>query len=1143
MPRAAPRLRSMLTGLSGSLVSHYFAERILFDEFGGRLGEASLAAAHKAFVHWWHAGATQLGPVSSIRSIWDLTTAPLIEMLGFAAQPPIGDGPDVRHALLSPATSRVALVASTWNTSLDNLWRDAARRGIALDAAWVLCTNGRELRLVDTQRTYSRAYLQFDFQRTADHLPTFGVFWGVLREEAFRSRAGDTPLVLDIIRSSARHGQAVSRSLRVGVIDAVQHLLGGLNKCGRHDLPQLLDESLTVVYRVLFLMFAESRSLVPNWHPLYRDSYTVEALRERAERPGKVAGLWEALQAIARLAHKGCRAGSLVVPPFNGRLFSPSRSPIADSCAVDDEVARQALLALSTTPLGRPNRLRQGYGRPPQRGGRVGGPGGPPKLYAKAEGRHYVLSVPRETTKRTRIDYRDLGVEQLGAVYESVLDYEPTYGESGRHQILLRRGGDTRKSTGSFYTPQTLTDYVVRRTLHPLVDNASPDRILQLRVVDPAMGSAAFLVSACRYLARAYERALIRDGSVHEADIDEADRAIFRRIIAQRCLFGVDLNPTAVQLARLSLWLATLSANKPLTFLDHHLVCGNSLIGASPVDVARQPPGARRPPNRTGTPLFSDADLEPSLARAVVERRWLAETRDDTADVVREKETRLDRLRAAQRWKSVADLWCACWLWPDARQAPDAAVFASLADRLMTGQCGLPEKVSTALLESAAKTVAAHRFFHWMLEFPEAYFDEAGQPLPDGGFDAVLGNPPWDMLRAGGAEKTFFRRSGVYRHQGAGHINRYQIFVERALTLTKRGGRIGLVVPAGFASDHTSAPLRRALLSRTRVDTISGFDNRRAIFPIHRSVRFLICTSTAGEATRHIACRFGIDDPAELDTIPDSGDRASGRSHPIALTPAFLEALSGSTFAIPELRSETDLRILERVVHKIPRLDAADGWNIRFGRELNATDDRPHFHNNRTGLPVLEGKHIEPFRVHTDRSTLRISEHGAARLLDAATTFSRARLAYRDVASSTNRLSLIAAVLPAGVVTTHSLFCLKTMLSSDSQVFLCAMLNSYVANYLVRQVMTTHLGSATVEALRVPKPRYDSSVVVEIVELARRLRVAPSEADHARVQALAARCYGIAEDEFAHVLSTFPLVDAAERRSALEEFRRADVLS
>jgi hypothetical protein len=1098
----------MLAGLSGSLVSHYFAERLLPQEFSGRLGEASRDTAAKAVGRWWNTQASQLGPASSIRAIWDLAAAPLGELLGFAAPPAASGGLDTRFAMLGPPGDRVLLFAATSDRSLDNLWREMSRQGIDLGASWVLCTNGRELRLVDAQRTYSRAYLQFDLRQAAEHAATFGAFWGLLREEAFRCRPGEAPLVLEIIRSSARHGQAVSRSLRVGVIEAVQHLLGGFHKCGRHDLSRLFDESLTVVYRVLFLMFAESRGLVPNWHPIYRESYTVESQRDRVERPGAVPGLWEALQAIARLAHKGCRAGSLIVPPFNGRLFAPERAPIAESCHIDDDVARHALLALSTTTSGRSNRRNV---------------------------------VP---AKRTRIDYRDLGVEQLGAVYESVLDYEPAYADTRGDRILLRRGGGKRKSTGSFYTPQTLTDYVVRRTLHPLVEGASADRVLQLRVLDPAMGSAAFLVSACRYLARAYERALIREGALTETDIDDADRATFRRLVAQRCLFGADLNPTAVQVARLSLWLATLSAGKPLTFLDHHLVCGNSLIGASPIDVARQPPGARlrRRPNCSGMPLFADTDLEPSLAHAVVERRWLAETPDDTADVVRDKEQRLVRLRIAQRWKSIADLWCACWMWPDAQQAPDPAVFVSLADKLMTGKSGLPDKTSASLLRDAARITAAHNFLHWMLEFPEAYFDDSGQPLSNGGFDAVVGNPPWDVLRAGGPEKVFLRFSGVYRHQGAGQINRYQMFVERALNLTKQQGRIGLVLPAGFATDHTSAPLRRALLSRTNIDTISGFDNRRAIFPIHRSVRFLVCTSTVGDATRHVTCRFGISDPAELETIPDTGDRPGARSHSISLTPAFLEALTGPALAMPELRSETDVRILERIVHSVPRLDAADGWNARFGRELNATDDSAHFYAGRAGLPVLEGKHIEPFRAHSDRSTRRISQRSASSLLDPAATFSRARLAYRDVASSTNRLSLIAAVLPAGVVTTHSLFCLKTMLSGDNQAFLCALLNSYVANYLVRQVMTTHLGSTTVEALRIPKPGYDSPLFEEVVELAHQLRRAHDHLAHARAQALAARSYGLTEDEFEHILATFPLVDLSDRRAAFEQFRRPDNL-
>ncbi len=302
-----------------------------------------------------------------------------------------------------------------------------------------------------------------------------------------------------------------------------------------------------------------------------------------------------------------------------------------------------------------------------------------------------------------------------------------------------------------------------------------------------------------------------------------------------------------------------------------------------------------------------------------------------------------------------------------------------------------------------------------MLEFPEAYFDRDGQPLPDGGFDAVLGNPPWDMLRAGGPEKTFVRASGVYRHQGAGHINRYQMFVERALTLTRRGGRIGLVLPSGFATDHTSAPLRRALFARTSVDAISGFDNRHAIFPIHRSVRFLICTSTVGDATRQIACRFGIADPAELETIPDAGDRPRAKSHPIVMTHVLSRSAQRTHVAdTGAAHAKSTCASSNASSTAFPGSTPSDGWNVRFGRELNATDDRGHFYAGRSGLPVIEGKHIEPFRALVDRAAQRISERSAARLLDAAATFSRARLAYRDVASSTNRLSLIAAVLPAG---------------------------------------------------------------------------------------------------------------------------------
>lgn len=1122
----------MTASMSGSLIARRFAEERLGAIFAGRTGEALLDQALRDLRRWWMERVTSIGPVSSVRRIFDTVAHPLVTRLGFevvdAGATPSGNWAAALHA---GRGSAVGLLVLPSGGELQSQRREAIRNAIRAGARWSLCFNVARLRLVDAARAYSSAYLEFDVESTLKSPADFAPFWTLTRADAFaRVNPDGTSLVEDAVKHSDRYTSAVCRSLRHGVLEALTELLragvtprrgGGVDASADH-LHEAFEQCLTLVYRVLFLLFAEARGLLPLWHPIFRRSYSIESLRDMLDDPCRPPGLRDALAAISRMAHRGCRAGTLRVTPFNGRLFAPERTPIAERGHLDDEVIRGTLRALCTQPAGR--------------------------------------------SGRERIAYDDLGVEQLGAVYETLLDYEPTIDRAAevnisrpaRPAVRLIPGGDRRKATGSFYTPRSITEFLVRRSLSPLVCNQSADAILGLKIVDPAMGSGAFLVAACRYLAAGYESALIAEGNAMPADISDDDRAGFRRLVAQRCLYGVDLNPMAVQLVRLSMWLATLAADRPLTFLDHHLATGDSLVGASLEDIARQPPpGASRAARRPQPlPLFDLARFELAVRDAMPIRDRLARQPDDTPAIVRDKERTLARLSGVSsdlsRWKALADLWCACWFWPQRDSAPGAGVFAELADAVIHGETALPERTRSGLLATVREISARRRFFHWTLEFPEVFFHDDGRHVANGGFDAVLGNPPWDMVRADGTDRAaagpelvrlshYLRTSGVYPAGLDGQINRYQLFVERSIALLKSGGRLGLVVPWGLAVDRGCRSLRRTLLTRCDTDTIVGFDNRTGLFPIHRSVRFALLLSTKGRPTARLKCRLGEQDPARLDSLPDAAADDPPEAFPITLSAPLIERLSGEDLTIPEFKSHLDLVIHERAATCFYPLGSPDGWAARFGRELNATEDRRHFVSSGRGLRIVQGRHIEPFHVRLDECQLRIDETAAGRLIDPNRSFRSARLAYRDVASATNRLTLIAAILPPGTITTHTLFCLKTLLDARRQSFLCGIFNSYVANYLIRARVSSHVTVAFVERLPVPRPDVESRTFGEIVDLVDRLRDARGDdaEAHARMQGLIARLYRLSDAEFRHVLGTFPLVEIAERDRALEQFRQS----
>jgi hypothetical protein len=1137
-----------LPGIGGSLFPGRYLASAIARDIRGHTDDARTDRKRRQFESWWQRVALTCGPATGLRAIFDVVAMPLFGSLGFRARDASFERGRARVRLDSPQSTPVALVILPWASQPSLVWRDATTTARGMNARWCFILAPPFLSLVDARGHACRNSVEFTLPDVLDRR-SFARFWTLAHAGVFdaepRSGGPDhtsarIPSIEALVAAAEGFQDGVRADLQAGVIEALGALGRVLGRgAAREASRDAIDEALTLVYRVLFLLFAESRDLVPRGHPIYERAYAVATLCRDARSAAPAAGLWDGLAAVTRLSRIGCRTDDLIVQPFNGRLFARAAAPSleatprrsrAGSSTPRDAALQRALVALGTRP----------------------GPSG-----------------------REEISYADLGVEHLGAVYERVLDLEPDEFEgtlesdrprrpaSARRDLPTRHHSLRRKQSGTFYTPQSLAEFVVRRTLAPLVSNAPADAILSLRVLDPAMGSGAFLVAACRYLAHAYERALVEEGRCADVDLDEHERANIRRLVAERCLAGVDANPTAVQLARLSLWLTTLAQGKPLGFLDHRLRVGNSLIGASPDDLGRLAGGRRHRGTPASLPLFDAAGLEDTMRLATRPLLSFAARRDDTIDDVHAKEATWNRLvgdaSPLAPWRLAADLWCARWF-DDGQPPPAAAELRAALDAVLKGDRTLRPAPLEHWLARARSIGAVQRFFHWPLEFADVFYDADGQPRPQPGFDAVIGNPPWEMLRrdaesrnpragvSAAADDTegrpgnrqfirFIRESGLYPACDRGHVNLYQPFLERALSLARPGGRVGLVLPWGLATDDGAAALRRKLFEQSAVHTLVGLDNAGGLFPIHRGLRFLVVVASPNSPAREVRARFGVRSAREIDDLPDRDDPQDPSAYPVRLTPRLLASVGGPGRRIPDVRHELDLALLERLMGEFPALGSAAGWAVRFGRELNATEDRASFGTR--GLPVIDGKHIMPFSVDVASSARRIEPARAARLLPGG-GFERPRLAYRDVSGVGNRLSLIAAMLPAGVVTTHTLYCLRTPLAIEQQHFLCGVFNSYVLNAVVRMLMGGHVTTSLVESLPVP-PWRATREERRIARLAARLARRPSARPGAVLQGAVAQLYGLDAAAFHRVLESFPLVPGGERGRAAEAFGKGDI--
>ncbi|MFF7276184.1 Eco57I restriction-modification methylase domain-containing protein [Streptomyces griseorubiginosus] len=711
--------------------------------------------------------------------------APLWRELGFgrlAAVGPAGITADSDSEKQFPVSHRWghALIHQTaWNADLDkrpggagtvlpqSMLQECLNRTEA--HLWGVLTNGRQIRLLrDSSALATASYVEFDLEAVFDGelFSEFVLLYRLLHASRFEVAEGAPPSTcwLEAWRAAAiESGTRALEHYRDGVQRALAALgTGFLRHPDNTDLREGLDPSalqsalLRLVYRLIFLFVAEDRNALldpeadEQARARYHRYFSTARLRERAQRRQGTAhsDQYEAVQLV--LAALGEEEGrpELGLPGLGG-LFNATE---ADA---------------------------------PLRGARLS------NRYFLEAVRHLARVRDADSGRWRSADYRHMGAEELGSVYEALLELVPKHSAVKRTFELVDRAGNDRKKTGSYYTPTALTEALLDSTLNPVIDAAVArgeerartegasdpaerilEELLSLTVCDPACGSGHFLVAAARRIAK-------RVASVRERNPEPTVDAIGEAMheVVARCVYGVDLNPMAVELAKVSLWLEAMKAGRPLGFLDAHVKHGNGLIGATPALMKDGIPSqafkktegddeayakrlfAENEQQRAGQGLLFEAEeREPNVSNtgfATGLRRIISAPSRNLAEVRRKEEafkawsTSTEYLRALH----LADAWCAAFVWVKREDAPPAITHQVFR--------GLEDPEGDAAPQSTHDEIVRLRdqyaFFHWHLEFPEVFRvpeesegsrADSGGIAPGtgwaGGFSCVVGNPPWD---------------------------------------------------------------------------------------------------------------------------------------------------------------------------------------------------------------------------------------------------------------------------------------------------------------------------------------------------------------------------------------------------------------
>jgi very-short-patch-repair endonuclease len=828
---------------------------------------------------------------------------------------------------------------------------------------WGIVTNGLTLRLLrDSTYVRRQAYVEFDLKQILEEqrFNDFAILFRLLHRSRLPQTAelaGDC-LLEKYYQQALEQGGRVRERLREGVEECIRLLANGFLAHPKNqrlrarllsDPRELYRQLLRLVYRFLFLLVSEERGLMSS-AALYREHYSVTRLRrflDRQSAQDEHEDLWCSLRVLWRVLSQEELAELLGAAPLNGELFAPLE---LDECSLSN---RDLLQAFS----------------------------------------HLAYYRENPTSPLRRVNYAALDVEELGSVYESLLDYQP--------QIVTGQGaprfelsyGSERKSTGSYYTPPELVAELIRSALEPVIEErlkaARPPEekeqaILSIRVCDPACGSGHFLLAAARRLGK--ELAKIRTGE--EEPAPERVREAIRDVVAH-CIYGVDKNPLAVELCRVALWLEAHCAGKPLTFLDHHIKCGDSLVGV--LDLAILEKGI---PDEAFTPVSADSkeaarslkqrnrtecqslqtgqlslafDTDQVVAELSQERQKLEAIPDNSpAEVSRKQQLYSRYCQDPQHQKLVeaCNLWTAAFFQPLIPDFSRAITTQAVADRLQ-------ERTPSQALATAQALAVENRFFHWPLEFPEVF--------ESGGFDVILGNPPWERIKLQeeeffasrntaiarapnaaarkrliadlpktnpalwhdyqralhGAESTsrFLRGSGQYPLAGRGDINTYSVFAERVRHLLR--GRAGIIVPTGIATDATNQFFFADLVEKGQLASLFDFENRDKLFPaVDSRMKFCLLTLTGGRT------------PTDATTFTFFATRTEHLRDPrraFRLSATDIARINPNTRTLPVFRTRQDADLTRAIYERVPVLvnerTGENSWGVRFLRMFDMSND------------------------------------------------------------------------------------------------------------------------------------------------------------------------------------------------------------